>query len=192
MTKRTALLHVEGVPNPNAIKIVLENGILADEPYEYRDYREAASSPLAQNLLMLRYVDRVFLNRNYVTLVKTGDLPRWDEVLPELRAILQQHLEENEPILYLGAQSLQHARSDEVVMELARDLLNRYIRPAAQEDGGDIVIESFSGGVLNLNMHGACHRCPYAPQTMKEGVEKVLMGMIPEIRKVTATGNHVL
>ncbi|MDP5172447.1 MAG: NifU family protein [Bacteroidia bacterium] len=189
---RTAILHIEGVPNPNAMKFVLENGILSEEPYEFRSYADAADSPLARKLLMLRYIDRILLNQNAVTIVKKeGQGPSWKEIALELKLMVQQHLEADEPILFVGASQLTHPRSDETIASIVTQVLDKHIRPAAQEDGGDILFESYQDGVLNLSMHGACHRCPYAMQTMKDGVEKVMMSMLPEVKKVTALENGV-
>lgn len=189
---RKVQIHTEGVPNPEAIKIVLENGILTDRPYEFKNLNEAENSPLARRLLMLRYVDRVMINRNYITIVKNPQQsPSWEEILFEVRVLIQTHLEKNDPVLYIGSVSLDHVNSDDVVVSMVKDLLDKHIRPAAQEDGGDIVFESYHNGTLNLTMHGACHLCPYASQTMKQGVEPLLTQMIPEIQKVTATQNKV-
>ncbi len=193
MAKRQVIMHIEGVPNPNAMKFVLENGILVDQPYEFQDLTTANYSPLARKLLMLRYVKRVMLNDNYVTVVKDERSHiQWDQVLFELRSLIQQHLEADEPILFYGVEPLKHSRSDEVVTGLINDLLDKHIRPAAQADGGDIVFESYDNGVLNLTMHGACHLCPHAIQTMKQGVEPVIKGMVPEVKRVVARENQVL
>jgi Fe-S cluster biogenesis protein NfuA len=189
---RQVHLHIEGVPNPNAIKFVLENGILTEKPYEFSSLGETGLSPLARKILMLRYVDRVLINRNHITILKTTkQSPEWDKILLELRFIIEDHLKKNEPILYLGSEPLNHSRSEEVIAAMVTDLLNNHVRPAAQEDGGDIVFESYQNGVLNLSMHGACHKCPYVMQTIKEGVEPLLTHHIPEIQKVTAVNNEV-
>lgn len=191
--KREVMLRMEGVPNPNAMRFVLENGVLVDKPYEFLSLGEAKVSPLARKLLMLRYVDRVLLNRNYLTVVKKiNQSPAWDKILYDLRTIISSHLEQNEPILFLGASTIEHVRSDDVIVKLITDLLDQKIRPAAQEDGGDILFESYQNGILNLSMHGACHQCPYAIQTMKDGVEKVLTSLIPEVKQVTALENNVV
>ena len=192
MDKRKVHMHIEGVPNPQARKFVLENGILVDQPYEFTSLEEAADSPLAKRLLMIRYVDRVLLNRNYVTVVKTEEnSPPWEEILFDLRTQIQQHLEADLPILYFGAKALTHQRSDEVVIEIITKLLDQKIRPAAQEDGGDIVFDSYDGGILNLRMHGACYLCPYASQTIQKGVEPVIKSLVPEVKQVVARENRV-
>ncbi len=189
---RKAHLHIEGVPNPLAMKFVLENGILTEEAFEFQSYQEASVSPLARKLLLLRYVDRVLIFRNHITVLKTPDpATNWDSVLYEVRMLIQQHLEDNEPILYMGSTSLTHERSDDVVVQIIVNLLDEHIRPAAQEDGGDILFESYESGVLNLSMHGACHGCIYVNKTLKKGVEPLIMGLAPEVKKVVARGNGV-
>ena len=183
--KKQVNMHIEGVPNPNAMKFVLENGLLTDEPYEFQTYKEASLSPLAQKIMMLRYVDRVMLNKNYVTVLKNpASSPEWNAILFEIRAIIVQHLEADEPILYVGSQTVDHVSSDDIAVKLALDLMNKFIRPAAQEDGGDIVFEKYENGVLYVSMHGACHTCPHIMTTLKQGLEPVLQGTIPEIREV--------
>ena len=190
---RQVHLHVEGVPNPNSMKFVLENGILVDRPYEFNNLNEASQSPLARKLLMLRYVDKVLINRNYVSVLKLAkESQPWRELVFEVKMLIQQHLERNEPIMYIGTQALHHTPSEDPIIDMVRQLLDRQIRPAAQEDGGDILFESYNDGILNLTMHGSCHGCPYVLNTMKDGVEKLITQMIPEVKRVTATGNNVL
>lgn len=185
MEKRKVHLHIEGVPNPNAMKFVLENGLLTDKPYEFKTYAEAKVSPLAQKIMTLRYVERVMLNQNYVTVVKQAqNSPDWKAVLFEIRVIISQHLENNDPILYVGSEALDHIPSDDIAVTMAVDLMNKYIRPAAQEDGGDIIFEKYEKGVLTVSMHGACYKCPHIMSTIKKGLEPVLQGMIPEIKEV--------
>lgn len=192
-SKRSVNLHVEGVPNPNAMKFVLENGILVDQPYEFKDLTEATQSPLARKLLMLRYVDRVMINRNYITVLKVvKESEPWKDLLFEVRSLIHQHLERNDPILYIGTKALRHIPSEDAIIVMVKQLLDRQIRPAAQEDGGDILFESYENGILNLTMHGSCHGCPYVMNTMKDGVEKLITNMIPEVKRVTATANNVL
>lgn len=191
--KRTVILHQEGVPNPEAMKFVVENGILSDEPYEFGTLAEAEHSPLARMLLMLRYVERVYINRNYVTILKKQfNSPAWEDIQIELRMFIQSHLEDDQPIMYLGAESIQHVSHENPVTEMIKDLLDRQIRPAAQEDGGDIVFDSYENGVLNLSMHGSCVHCPQVNQTLKQGVEMLMKHYIPEVRKVTAVANGVV
>lgn len=59
------------------------------------------------------------------------------------------------------------------------------LRPMLQADGGDIELVEVTGeGVVKVRLVGACHSCPMSQMTLKSGVERELMGQIPEITSV--------
>lgn len=182
---RQVNMHIEGVPNPHAIKFVLENGILSQDEFEFKKFGETGFSPLARKIMMLKYVDSVLIHRNYITVRKSPHSNiEWEDVLQEVRSLIVGHLSNNEPILYIGAKESAHAKVQDDLELMITQILDRHIRPAAQEDGGDILFHSLENGTLRLTMAGACIACPYAPQTIKNGVEPVMNQFIPEIKKV--------
>jgi Fe-S cluster biogenesis protein NfuA len=62
--------------------------------------------------------------------------------------------------------------------------LNR-VKPYLQNDGGDIdLIEITEDLTVKVRLTGACHGCPYSMQTLKAGVEQVIMQEVPEVKKV--------
>ncbi len=61
-----------------------------------------------------------------------------------------------------------------------------YIRPAIQMDGGDIVLLGTEGGVVNLQMVGACGGCPMSMMTLKAGIERILVDRVPGVEEVNA------
>ena len=59
------------------------------------------------------------------------------------------------------------------------------IRPSLQADGGDVeLIDVGVDGVVKVKLKGACHGCPMAQMTLKNGIEKHLKKEIPEIKSV--------
>jgi Fe-S cluster biogenesis protein NfuA len=59
------------------------------------------------------------------------------------------------------------------------------VRPYLQSDGGDIsLVEITDDNTVKVKLQGACHGCPYSLQTLKAGVEQVLIKEVPEISKV--------
>ena len=61
------------------------------------------------------------------------------------------------------------------------------VRPALQADGGDTeILDVTSDGRLLLRLIGACGGCPMSPQTLKQGIERVIHREVPEIRAVEA------
>ena len=69
---------------------------------------------------------------------------------------------------------------------MIKELLETRIRPAVQEDGGDIVYQGFEEdtGTVTLRMMGACSGCPSSAVTLKSGIENMLMHYIPEVKQV--------
>ncbi|MGF1664822.1 MAG: NifU family protein [Acidimicrobiia bacterium] len=61
-----------------------------------------------------------------------------------------------------------------------------YIRPAIQMDGGDIVLLGTEGGVVNLQMVGACGGCPMSMMTLKAGIERILVDRVAGVEEVNA------
>ena len=59
------------------------------------------------------------------------------------------------------------------------------IRPALQSDGGYIVFDNLDDeGVVHVNLVGACGTCPISMQTLKAGVERIIMDRAPGVTAV--------
>ncbi|TFG60925.1 MAG: NifU family protein [Deltaproteobacteria bacterium] len=58
------------------------------------------------------------------------------------------------------------------------------VRPALQADGGDVELVDVEGGVVTVRLTGACHGCPMASVTLKNGIEALLKKEIPSIDRV--------
>ncbi|MDI9457979.1 MAG: NifU family protein [Dethiobacteria bacterium] len=59
------------------------------------------------------------------------------------------------------------------------------IRPALQRDGGDVeIVDVTEDGIVKVRLTGACHGCPMATQTLKQGIERILKQEIPAIKSV--------
>lgn len=74
----------------------------------------------------------------------------------------------------------------EVAMrEEVEAVINR-IRPAIQQDGGDIELVDIVDGVVRVRLRGACVGCPSAAITLKQGVERAIKATVPEVVAVEA------
>jgi Fe-S cluster biogenesis protein NfuA len=61
------------------------------------------------------------------------------------------------------------------------------IRPSLQADGGDVeLIDVGDDGVVKVRLVGACHGCPMAQMTLKNGIEKVLKQEVPAVKSVVS------
>ena len=77
---------------------------------------------------------------------------------------------------------------DDEVVAMIKELIETRVRPAVQEDGGDIRYISFEEetGIVTVKLAGSCVGCPSSSVTLKQGVENMLTHYIPEVTNVVA------
>ena len=71
--------------------------------------------------------------------------------------------------------TLGYDENDSEVVGMIKELLETRIRPAIQEDGGDIEFRGFENGNVLLKLRGACRTCDSSTVTLKNGIENMLM-----------------
>ncbi|RAK66902.1 NifU family protein [Hymenobacter edaphi] len=192
-------IYAEASPNPESMKFVLNTQLLSDGvSVDYPDPAAAANSPLAQELFKFDYVSRVFLAQNFVTVTKSSDLT-WTHLIPELRTFLKSYVESGGPIFLVDPVAGQRAAQqeaagaagsaeDQATAQKIIDLLDNYVRPAVEQDGGNITFKSYNDGIVTVNLQGSCSGCPSATVTLKSGIENLLKRMVPEVKEVVAEG----
>ena len=74
---------------------------------------------------------------------------------------------------------------DEVFKKI-EEVLELKIRPAVAQDGGNIKLRSFIDGVAEVELQGSCAGCPSSTLTLKQGVERMLVHYVPEVKSVRA------
>lgn len=73
----------------------------------------------------------------------------------------------------------------QIDLQLLNDTID-YIRPALQADGGDVFLLGVEGGVVNLQLVGACGGCPMASLTLTAGIERILRDRVPGVTEINA------
>lgn len=142
--------------------------------------------------LRLPFIKAVFIASNFVTLTKTADT-EWNDVIPTIRHFLKEYLEEgktviNEEEVAVIKQESSNviAADDDDVVKRIKELLENYVKPAVEMDGGAIQFKSYEDGVVNLMLQGSCSGCPSSMITLKAGIEGMMKRMIPEVKEVVA------
>ena len=175
------------VPNPDALKFEIDDFNVGENSYEFDSIESAAQSPLALKLFRLGYVNRVFISQNFITVNKVAEnSPGWQEAQGDIRIMIKRHLELGEPVLSENAKPVQANIPSNEKEQMLKDLLEDIIRPATLTDGGVMVFDSFENGVLKVKLHGACFGCPFAPRTIKSGIEVIAQKEFPWVTEVTS------
>ncbi len=193
MFKQQIFIYTEATPNPNSMKFVL-NFELAPESlsFDYTSLDEANSgekeSPLAVELFEFDFVKRVFISSNFVTITK-DEATQWENVLFETKQFFKTYFEDKKPVFAESTmKSLEVSEGDSETVQKIKLVLNDYIRPAVESDGGAINFHSFNEGVVTVLLQGSCSGCPSSTITLKNGIENLLTRMVPEVKEVVAEG----
>ncbi len=186
-------IYTETSPNPNSMKFVVNYMLTPnDSTFDFPEPASALRSPLAVALFGLEYVRRVFIMNNFVTITKDENVT-WDDVILELKLFLKDYLESNKPILSeKGIEEykteVDNTENDPEIVQKIKHLLDEYVRPAVESDGGAISFHSFNEGQVKLLLQGSCSGCPSSTLTLKAGIENLLKRMLPEVTEVVAEG----
>ncbi|MDO7609391.1 MAG: NifU family protein [Crocinitomicaceae bacterium] len=190
-------IYSEITPNPSTMKFVANKYILpTGETANFTSKKDTIGfSPLAEELFQLPFVDGVFMASNFVTITKTENVS-WDFITMQLREYIREWISEGKEIL-LKSQELEEPTISNVdVNNLNFDktefdhkivaLLDEYVRPAVENDGGAIDYVGYKEGQVTVLMKGSCAGCPSSTATLKGGIETLLKQHIPEVKEVIA------
>jgi Fe-S cluster biogenesis protein NfuA len=180
-------IYLESNPNPNSLKFVI-NDVLVPESlsFDFPDASSASISPLAQELFTYPFVDRVFFANNFVTVTKKEGV-EWLEIQNTLKEHIKSFLEAGKFILEMddSAETIQEEETETI--KKIKTILDEYIRPAVEQDGGAITYHSFQDGIVKVKLQGSCSGCPSSMITLKAGIENLFTRMMPgEIHAVEA------
>lgn len=189
-------IYTEMTPNPETMKFVANKLLYPGKSIDFQDESKATPSPLAKELFGFPFIQSVFIASNFVTLTKTPETENWQDVIPEIKQFLKQYLEnggvvvnEDEIITTKIDASNTITADDDDVVKRVKELLENYVKPAVEMDGGAIQFKSYNDGVVSLIMQGSCSGCPSSTVTLKAGIEGMMKRMIPEVKEVVAEAN---
>jgi Fe-S cluster biogenesis protein NfuA len=186
-------IYTEMTPNPETMKFVANKLLYPGKSIDFQDESLAGPSPLAKELFSFPFIKSVFIASNFITLTKTPDTDDWQDVIPTIKNFLKEYLENggivvNEEEVAKMKQEATNtvAADDDDVVKRVKELLENYVKPAVEMDGGAIQFKSYRDGVVNLMLQGSCSGCPSSMITLKAGIEGMMKRMIPEVKEVVA------
>jgi NFU1 iron-sulfur cluster scaffold homolog, mitochondrial len=189
------IIYAEETPNPSSIKFVANKLLLVSgASAEYLKPSEAIDAPIAQKLFQFPFVKRIFIQSNYITITKQDAL-EWEEIRDELRVFITEYLNKGNVIIHkLPEQKVakdssfketiaintQHTAPSNDVENKIIEVLEQYIRPAVEQDGGLITFKELKDGIVTVQMRGSCSGCPSSTMTLKAGIEALLKRLLPD------------
>jgi len=140
---------------------------------------------IAKKLFEIEGVERVFLGSNFISVNKDPEY-FWRQLRERVTNTIWEYDSTGKPFIeFEEALTPAEAEGDEVVA-MIKEVLEERVRPAVQEDGGDIEFKGFKDGIVLLKMQGSCSGCSSSSVTLKSGIERMLMHYVPEVTGVIA------
>ena len=185
--KQPVTVYGETTPNPAALKFVVSK-MLTKNAIEFKNIDQTGASPLAKELFKFPYVKEIFIDENYISVTKY-EINEWQEITLELRSFIKQYIENGGTVLDENFIQAVTAKEDtkakefdnlDVTSQQIINILEEYVKPAVQADGGNIAFDSYNEAdkTVKVILQGACSGCPSSTFTLKSGIENMLKSML--------------
>ncbi|MFP3833233.1 NifU family protein [Chryseobacterium sp. SIMBA_028] len=181
-------IYSEMTPNPNVMKFV-SSKLLMEGFVEVKSREAATEVPLAAAIFNeFDFATEVFISDNFVAVTKNHSV-EWHEVMSTVRALISDYLQNGGEISNIEPQK--HENPVEKIInrdytddeQKISDILNEYVAPAVENDGGKISLMEYDESTKTAKMllQGACSGCPSSTATLKNGIENILKQFVPEL-----------
>jgi Fe-S cluster biogenesis protein NfuA len=182
-------IQTESTPNPNSLKFIPGQPVMADGTADFREAAKAKQSPLANRLFRIDGVVGVYLGGDFITVTKQ-DGDDWLLLKPAIIGAIMDHYSSGDVAVAADSAATAtagEAAEDSDLVTQIKEVLDSRVRPAVAMDGGDIIFDRFEDGIVYLYLQGACSGCPSSSATLKNGIENMLRYYVPEVEEVRAS-----
>ncbi len=189
------IIYAEETPNPSTMKFVANRLLLVSgATAEYKNVADTKDAPIAKALFQFPFVKSVFISGNYITITRQ-DSVLWEDINYELRIFITDYLNKGNAVIdklpekqvaadntFTKTVSIntQHNVPKNEVENKIIEILEQYIRPAVETDGGLITFKELKDGIVTVQMRGSCSGCPSSTMTLKAGIEALLKRLLPD------------
>lgn len=181
-------IYAEMTPNPAVMKFV-SSKLLLEGFVEVKSREQADGVPLAQAIFKeFDFTKEVFISDNFVAVTRDNSV-EWHEVMMAVRGLIAEYLQNGGEISTIEAQT--HENPVEKIInrdytddeQKISDILNEYVAPAVENDGGKISLMEYvqSTKTARMLLQGACSGCPSSTATLKNGIEGILKQFVPDL-----------
>lgn len=197
VTKSPVMLYTEQTPNPESLKFVT-NRMLYKGTADFREEDLAREwSPMGSALFDKPFVKGVYICNNFVTVTKEFNY-EWADIMLPLKEFIKGYIQDGGAILNDGFEeamaelekergaSYEYSEDEAEIVVKIKDLIDTYVKPAVETDGGNIEFKSYDQGIVTVVLQGSCSGCPSSTVTLKSGIEGMLKRMIPEVKEVVS------
>lgn len=200
--------------NTSICSFNVEGTTFTKKIFTCRDNYLSSIHPLTQQLFSLPGIREVMVSQKSITLAKTPEAPAWKELGKNVGIILRELIEQNKHFIdddtvqiFSRPKQVPHSspspstpRTDlkkilgkNLDSSLAKkiiQILDKTINPTVASHGGKISLAGLEQDKAYVKMEGGCQGCGMAAETLRQGVEKVLLESVSEIKHIIDITDH--
>ena len=172
------LIRAQETPNPNAIKFIINHGIIEQGKATFQESHEAENIPLARDMFHILGVGQVYFFENTITVTQDG---RWsfEELESQVSSVIKTRLPSHDTHFEVNNQGSNYSKPVDrstlsPELQEIEEILDRTIRPGLQADGGDVEVISLNNNELLISYQGACGGCPSSMMGTLDAIQGIL------------------
>jgi Fe-S cluster biogenesis protein NfuA len=177
----------EPTANPATCKFTVDQAVYAGGSAYFGKRESAQLSALARKIFEIPEVETVLIAENQVTVTKAGFDP-WPIIGKQIGAKIREHIRSGEPAV--SQDYVRKLPPEPELRKKVQDLLDREINPALGMHGGWVELIDVRKNAIYLRLGGGCQGCGAADVTLRQGIERSIRQMIPEVGEILDTTDH--
>jgi len=177
-------ITIEGTPNPDALKFVLDRQVQYNGSSTFLELSECEDIPLAKTILEINGVMSVFFMDHFVTVSKESGVP-WDALTDDIEEFIRNNIEKHDPALSPENVDASKMPKSEQFSRI-EEIIDQQIRPGLAADGGGLELLNYENNVLKVKYEGACGSCPSAKTGTLMAIQDLLRRTINDKIEVLA------
>lgn len=176
--------------DPDTCKFTLSQSLSQNGEHFFAGAEQAAGSPLVARLFELPGVAHVLVADRVIAVGKTRETA-WPELKPLIAAVLRSELRSGVPLV-LRPQTGPgvRGRSAAEISSVVQLLLDREVNPALAAHSGSIALVEVRDYRLYIRMSGGCQGCAGSQATLRQGFERRVRGVAPEVTEIIDVTDH--
>lgn len=177
--KESKLFVFQETPNPDVVKFICSNQIL-NGSLEIKK-NEMTSHPISKALSEnFNFIEEIFVNNNQISIIKNNNT-EWESKIEKINDFLINYIQEGGKLFSENKSETKEKREFSETELAIISVLDEYVKPAIEADGGMISLVEFDEETKTAKMllQGACSGCPSSQITLKSGIQNVLNHMLP-------------
>lgn len=189
MSDETQKIKITGEPSldPQVCKFIVDYQIFPNKSYNCRNKEMAEGSPLLEALFAIDGIRQVMVSNDTLTIAKDNFEP-WPLLGKQIGDAIRSSINSGEQLIADGVET--KLPSEEKIKEQIEELFEKDINPAIASHGGRVELAEVEGTKVYVRLGGGCQGCASANVTLRQGIEKAIKSIIPEITEIVDATDH--